>query len=78
MKTYLHGPLDYAKTHCDFVQGAWTCQKEERGIPRAVERKKTHRYALVAKQQSRTHIVGESEIYKGETGCVRDEEDTRM
>ena len=30
MKTYLHGPMDYAKTlKLRFRVGIWTCQKEE-------------------------------------------------
>ena len=51
-KTYLHAPVNYAKTlKRDFVRGTWTCQKEERGIP-VVERrrKKMGGCALVAMQ----------------------------
>ena len=49
MKTYLHGPMDYAKTlQLRFLVGDLDLP-EERGIP-AVERRKMHRCALVATQ----------------------------
>ena len=37
-----------------------------------------HRCAPVAKQYSRTHIVGECEINKEERDVLRDEENKRM
>ena len=46
------------------MYGTWTCHKG-RGIPVVGRRrKKIHRCALVAKQQSRTHTVGECETFK--------------
>ena len=41
-------------------------KKEVPGIPVVRKRKKIHICALVAKQSSRTHVVGECEMYKEE------------
>ena len=51
MKTYLHRPIDYAKTlKLRFRVGDRDCQKEERDVPVVGSRRKMHRCALVAKQ----------------------------
>ena len=50
-----------------------TYQKKGRGIPVVEWRKKMHRLALVAKQESRIHIVAECELYKDERDILEEE-----
>ena len=69
MKKYLHGPMDYAKTMKLRFRAGDLDLPERRGIPVVKgRRKKMRSCALVAKQWSRTHIVGECKIFKEEQG----------
>ena len=67
MKTYLHGPMDYAKTLKLQFRVLDLYLQEERGMPVVGKRrKKTRRWALVAKAEDNiTHSsVGECETYE--------------
>ena len=50
MKAYLHGPTDYAKVLKLQFHVVDLDLPKRRGIPIVERRKKTHKYALVAKQ----------------------------
>ena len=76
MKTYLHGPIDYVKNvKLRFRVGdldvperrkRYTSSREEEDV---VE----HMCPGGRTTESRTHIVGEYEIYKGERGLLEEE-----
>ena len=71
MKAYVHGPLGYVKTLKLQLRVGDLDLPERRGIP-VVDRRKKHRCALVAKQQTRTHTEEECEIYKEGRDALKD------
>ena len=79
MKTYLHGLVDYAKTlKLRFRVG-------DVDLPERTRRYASSREEEIAKTcpggkavESRTHTVGEREIYKEERDVLRDKENRRM
>ena len=83
MNPYLHGPIDYAKKlklrfrvrDVDLLERrtSYTSSREEEDVG-------TSMCPCGTTIESRPHVVGECEIYKGGTRCVRggDEEIKRM
>ena len=73
MKTYLHGPIDYAKK--------LELRLRVRGLPERRKRHTSSREEDVATNicpcgtttESRTHIVGEYETYKEERDALEEE-----
>ena len=73
MKTYLHGPMDYAKKlkprnrvgnlHLPERRKRYTSSREEEVV--------THMSPCGTTMESRTHIGGECEIYKEERDVLR-------
>ena len=65
MKTYLHGPLDFAKTlKLRFHVGDLGLQERIGTSSREEEDVDAHRCARGKAIESRTHIVGECEMHK--------------
>ena len=65
MKTYLHGPMDYAKT-LKLLFRVGDVDLPKRGIPVVRRGKNTQIRVHVAKQQGRTYIARECAMYKEE------------
>ena len=69
--TYLHDPMDYAKTlHLQLRVGTWTCQKEEKRYQYASSREEEDAQMCPCSQskESRTHVEGEFELSNEERG----------
>ena len=73
MKRYLHGPMDYAKKlKLRFRVGDLDLPERKRHIStREEEGVVTHMRPCGATIESRTHTVGECEIYKEERDVLR-------
>ena len=81
MKTYLNGPMDYAKTlKLRFRVGNLDVPERRKRL--ASSRKEEEELAQMCPcgkaVESRTHIVGGCEIYKEEQNVLRDEENGGM
>ena len=65
----------FAKTlKVRFVQGTWTCQKEERGTSVVGRgRKKAHSWPRGCVEESRINMVGERELYKEERNVLKED-----
>ena len=67
MKTYLHGPVDYAKTlKLRFRVGNLDLTERRKRYKPVVERKHAQMCPCGKAVESRSHVVGEGETYKEE------------
>ena len=74
MKTHLHGPMDFAKTLKLRFRVGDICQKEERyNSSREEEEVDAQMCPCDKATESRTHIVGEREMYKEERDVSEEE-----
>ena len=73
MKTYLNHPMDYAKTpKLRFGVRGLDLPERARRHASSLEGKRMHICDLVAKLYSRTHVVGECEMYKKERDMLEE------
>ena len=80
MKTYLHGPMDYAKTlKLRFRVGDLDLpERRKRCTSSRGEEEEDEQMCPCGKAvESRTRIVGGREMYKGGTGRVRGDQENR-
>ena len=74
MKSYLHDPMDYAKTlKLRSCGGPGPARKKRYTRNRGGEEEDTQRCPCGKAVESRTHIVGECEIYKEERDVSEEE-----
>ena len=74
MKTYVHGPMDYAKTlKSRFRVGDPHLPELRKSIPVVGRKRKIHICPLVSKQiEYRTNMLGECEMYKEERDVLEE------